>query len=171
MGTEVFLHGPMTPPPRHRIWIRNRDWGLVCGWHKSKTKWVAPHQNASSHTSGLTVWGQGAGVAQSVQCLTTHWTTGVTSPAETKGSSSILCVQTGSEVTQLSIQRVPGSFPGSKAWLVRDAEDSPHPVPDQEWVGYITPLPLRVCMAVAGRLYFNLVRVTWVKFWPSPRYD
>jgi hypothetical protein len=36
------------------------------------------------------------GVAQSVQCLTTDWTTGVRSPTEAEGFSSSLCVQTGS---------------------------------------------------------------------------
>jgi hypothetical protein len=36
----------------------------------------------------------GAGVAQSVQCLSTDWTTRVRSQAEAKGFSSSLCVQT-----------------------------------------------------------------------------
>jgi hypothetical protein len=44
----------------------------------------------------------GAGVAQSVQCLTTDWTTGVRSPAETEDSSSCLCVQTSSEAHRAS---------------------------------------------------------------------
>jgi hypothetical protein len=42
----------------------------------------------------------GAAVAQSVQCLTTDWTTGIWSPTEAEDFSSSLYVQTGS-----------GSFP------------------------------------------------------------
>jgi hypothetical protein len=39
----------------------------------------------------------GAGVAHSVQCLSTDWTTGVRSPEEAKDFSSNPCVQTSSE--------------------------------------------------------------------------
>jgi hypothetical protein len=37
------------------------------------------------------------GVAQSIECLTTDWTTGVRSTVETKDFSSSFCVQTSSE--------------------------------------------------------------------------
>jgi hypothetical protein len=50
----------------------------------------------------LTKTGMGAGVAQSVQCLTTDWTTGVRSLAETKEFSSSLFVQTSSEAYPVS---------------------------------------------------------------------
>jgi hypothetical protein len=46
----------------------------------------------------------GAGLAQSVYCLTTDWTTGVRSPAEAKDFSSSLCVQT-------SFETHPASYP------------------------------------------------------------
>jgi hypothetical protein len=41
----------------------------------------------------LHVFAPGAGVAQSVQCLTTEWTTGVRSSAETKDLSFSFFVQ------------------------------------------------------------------------------
>jgi hypothetical protein len=59
----------------------------------------------------------GAGVAQSVLCLTTDWTTGVRSPTEAENFSSSLCFQTGDP------------FPGGKARPGRNADQSPHLVP------------------------------------------
>jgi hypothetical protein len=53
------------------------------------------------------VW---AAVAQSVQCLTTDWTTGVRSPTEAEDFSSSLCFQTGSGAHQLPVQWVPGDL-------------------------------------------------------------
>jgi hypothetical protein len=44
----------------------------------------------------------GAGLAQSVQCLTTDWTTRVQAPAEAKDFSSSLCVQTSFETHLVS---------------------------------------------------------------------
>jgi hypothetical protein len=50
---------------------------LRCSWFSS-----VPHSK----------WNMRAGVAQSVQCLTTEWTTGVRSPGEVRiRSSSLLC--------------------------------------------------------------------------------
>jgi hypothetical protein len=69
----------------------------------------------------------GAGIAQSVQCLTTDWTTGVRSPEEAKDFSSSLCVQTSSVAHPASCtMRTGGSFPGRKARPGRDADHSPH---------------------------------------------
>jgi hypothetical protein len=65
-------------------------------------------------------------VAQSVQCLTTDWMTGVRSPTETEGFYSNLCVQTGSGAHPASCTMgTGGSFPGGKARPGRDADHSP----------------------------------------------
>jgi hypothetical protein len=54
-----------------------------------------------------------AGVAQSVKCLTTDWTTIVRSPAEAKGVFSTSCVHTSSEAHQVSYPMGTGGlFPG-----------------------------------------------------------
>jgi hypothetical protein len=63
----------------------------------------------------------GDGVTQSVQCLTTGWTTEVRSPTHAEDFSSNLCVQTG-------FGAHPASFPmgpGGKARPGRDADHSP----------------------------------------------
>jgi hypothetical protein len=68
----------------------------------------------------------GAGVAQSVLCLTMNWTTGVRSPTETEDFSSSLCVQTGSGAHPASCPMgTGGPFPGSKARPGCDADHSP----------------------------------------------
>jgi hypothetical protein len=62
-----------------------------------------------------------AGAAQSVQCVTTDWTTGVRSPTGTEDFSSSPCVQTGSGAH-------PASYPvgtGGKARPGRDTDHSP----------------------------------------------
>jgi hypothetical protein len=68
----------------------------------------------------------GAGVAQSVQWLTTDLTTGVQSPTEAEDFSSSLCVQTGFGAHPASCPMgTGGSFPGDKARPGRDADHSP----------------------------------------------
>jgi hypothetical protein len=68
----------------------------------------------------------GAGVAQSVQCLTTDWTAGVRTPTEAEDFSSTLCVQTGSGAHPASYTMgTGGSFPGGKKRPGRDADHSP----------------------------------------------
>jgi hypothetical protein len=67
----------------------------------------------------------GAGVAQSVWCLTTDWTTGVRSPTDAEDISTSLCVQTGSGAHSSSC--TVGT--GGKAWPGRDVDHSPHLVP------------------------------------------
>jgi hypothetical protein len=68
----------------------------------------------------------GAGVAQSVQCLTTDWTTGVRSPTEVEDFSSSLCVQTGSGDHQTSCKMgTGGSFRGGKGRPGRDTDHLP----------------------------------------------
>jgi hypothetical protein len=63
-----------------------------------------------------------AGVAQSVLCLTTDWTTGVRYPTE----ASSLCVQTGYGAHPASCPMGTGGlFPGDKARPGRDADYSP----------------------------------------------
>jgi hypothetical protein len=64
-------------------------------------------------------------VPQSVQCLTTDWTTGVPSPTEAEGFSSNFCFQTGSGAHPTSCTMgTGGSFPGGKARSGRDADHS-----------------------------------------------
>jgi hypothetical protein len=68
----------------------------------------------------------GAGVAQAVLCLTTHWTTRVRSPTEAEDFSSSPCVQTGSGAHPASCSMgTGGPFPGGKARPGRDADHSP----------------------------------------------
>jgi hypothetical protein len=59
----------------------------------------------------------GAGVAQSVYCLTIDWTTGVQSLAEAKYFFFSLCVQTISEIHPVSypLGTWGGPFPGVNA--------------------------------------------------------
>jgi hypothetical protein len=67
-----------------------------------------------------------AGVAQSVQCLTTDWTAGIRSPTEAEDFSTNLCVQTGSGAHPASYTMgIGASFPGGKARPKRDADHSP----------------------------------------------
>jgi hypothetical protein len=82
----------------------------------------------------------GAGVAQSIQFVTTGCTTGVRSPAETKDFFASICVQTSSDA-------YPASYPKGtvcKAQQRRDAEQSPN------LAGDIAPFPLGACMANSG---------------------
>jgi hypothetical protein len=65
----------------------------------------------------------GAGVAQSVQCLTTNWTTRVRSPTEAEDFSSSFCVQTAHPASYP--MGTGGYFPGGKARPGRDADHSP----------------------------------------------
>jgi hypothetical protein len=67
-----------------------------------------------------------AGVAQSVQCLTTDWTAGVRFPTEAEDFSSNLCSQTGSGAHPVSYTvGTGGYFPGGKARPGRDADRLP----------------------------------------------
>jgi hypothetical protein len=59
-----------------------------------------------------------AGIPQTVQCLTTDWTTDVRSPTEAKDFSSSLCVQTSSETHLASLPMCTGNhFPEVKRGL------------------------------------------------------
>jgi hypothetical protein len=65
-------------------------------------------------------------VAQSVQCLTTDWTTGVRTPTKAEDFSSNLCVKTDSGAHPASCTMgTGGSFPGGKARPGRGADHSP----------------------------------------------
>jgi hypothetical protein len=68
-----------------------------------------------------------AGVAQSIPCLTTDWSTRIWSLAEAKDFSSSLCVQTSSEAHPASYPMgTGGSFSESKERPGRDADHSHH---------------------------------------------
>jgi hypothetical protein len=67
-----------------------------------------------------------ARVAQSVQCLTMDWTTGVRSPTEAEEFSSNLCLQTVCDAHQASCTMGTGHpFPGGKARPGRQSDHSP----------------------------------------------
>jgi hypothetical protein len=56
---------------------------------------------------------------------------------------------------QTPVQWAPGDpFPGGKALPGLDADHSRHLVPGSRMNRSYTPLPLVVCMAVVGQLYF-----------------
>jgi hypothetical protein len=98
----------------------------------------------------------GAGVAQSVQCLTTDWTTGVRSRTEAEDFSSSLCVQTGSGAHPASYPvGTGGSFSGGKARPGRDADHSPPSSADVKYGKELYLLsPLLPPWRVAGHLCF-----------------
>jgi hypothetical protein len=94
-----------------------------------------------------------AGVAQSVWCLGTDWTTGVRSSAEATDVSYSLCVQT----TQPPVQWVPWVvYPGVKRSRGVTMTPHPHPVPrlGMSWSRSAASPPIDACTAVAGQLYF-----------------
>jgi hypothetical protein len=99
--------------------------------------------------------------AQSVQCLTTDWTTERSrfdSQQRKEDFSSILCVQTGSGAHPASCTvGTGGPFPGGKARPRRDADCSPHLVARSR-VGATPHLrPTPPCRAV-GLIYVLLLQ-------------
>jgi hypothetical protein len=108
----------------------------------------------------------GAGVAQSVQRLTTDWTTGVWSLADASDfSSSLACVQTSSEAHTASYPMgTGGSFPGSKVWPEHHPDHSPPSsakVKNEKGL-YLLP-PLVDFMPVAGQLLLLSTGSTYIK--------
>jgi hypothetical protein len=104
----------------------------------------------------IVLWGPG--LTQSVQCLTTGWTTGRTrfrSPAEAKDFSPSLCFQNNSEAHPAPYPLGTGvSFPGGKTRPGFDADHSPTSNAElKNESGYISSL-FGAYMAVAGQLYF-----------------
>jgi hypothetical protein len=129
------------------------------GQHSAQVKPVRGRDNTISEANN------GAGVAQSVQCLTTDWTTGRSrfDPRQRrKDFSSSFCVHTGSVVHPASCTvDTGGSFPGGKAWPKRDADHSTPSSAESmnEYELYLLLLqapPWRV----AGLLYFLLRKRT-----------
>jgi hypothetical protein len=99
-------------------------------------------------------------VAQSVQYVTTDWTTGVRSPTETEDFSSSLCVQTGSGVHPASCPMGTGDpFPGGKARPGSDADHSPPSSTEvkNEWELFLLSSHA-LSWRVARQLYFYLFR-------------
>jgi hypothetical protein len=98
----------------------------------------------------------GTWVAQSVYYLTADWRTGVLFSAQAKDFSSSLCVKASSEAHPASFQMVIGvRFPG----VNRGQGVTPTTCPNLVQTSRIAilSLPLSVCMAVAGQLYFTLL--------------
>jgi hypothetical protein len=95
-----------------------------------------------------------AGVAQSVQCLATGWTTGQSrfDPRQRrKDFSSSLCVQTGSGAHPASCPMgTGGPFPGGKARPGRDADHSPHLVPRSRMSRSYNSSPPSASVACSG---------------------
>jgi hypothetical protein len=80
----------------------------------------------STELSEVLTGNKWAAVAQSVQCLTTNWATGVRSQTAAEDFSSNLCIQTGSGAHPASYTMgTGGSFPAGKARPGRDADRSP----------------------------------------------
>jgi hypothetical protein len=74
----------------HRLVTTFRDTGSVCVCDR----WTSSDRTAE--ITAVTTWNMGR-LAQSVQCLTTDWMTGVRSPTGAQDFSSNLCVQTDSK--------------------------------------------------------------------------
>jgi hypothetical protein len=94
----------------------------------------------------LFVW---AGVAQSVQCLTTDWTTGVLSPAEVKGFPLVSVSRPALRPTQLPIQWIPRVKRDRIVMLTTN----PNLVPRSRMSRSCISSPLGACMAVAGDIF------------------
>jgi hypothetical protein len=78
----------------------------------------------------IILWHIRAGVAQSENCLTADWTTGVRPRTEAENFSSSLCVQTGSGAHPASCTMCTGGpFPGGKCGRGVKLTTHPHLVP------------------------------------------
>jgi hypothetical protein len=98
-----------------------------------------------------TVFVGGAGVAQSVYCLTTVCTTGVRSPAGKKNFFSNLCVQTGSGAHPASCTMgTGGPFPGAKRGRGVTLTTHHHLVPRSRMSKICTSSPPNATMACSG---------------------
>jgi hypothetical protein len=74
---------------------------------------ISSQQQWDGNKLHVAILESGAGVAQSVQCLTTDWTTGVRSSTEERDFSSSPCVQEGSGAHPASYPMgTGGPFPG-----------------------------------------------------------
>jgi hypothetical protein len=95
-------------------------------------------------------------VAQPVDCLTTDWTTGVRSPAEAKGFSFGLCVQTGSEAHPASYPMgTEGPFLGTMHGWDLLLTTHPHLMPKSRMSSSYISSPNWRLHAITGKLYFT----------------
>jgi hypothetical protein len=95
-----------------------------------------------------------------VLCLTTHWTTGVRSPAEAEDFPCNLCVQIGSEAHPASYPvGTGGPFQRVKGGRGVTLTTHPHLMPRSRMTRSYTSLPIIACMAFSGTalLYFLLL--------------
>jgi hypothetical protein len=98
----------------------------------------------------------GAGVAQSIQCLTTDWVTGVQSLAEAKDFFSSLCVQTSSEDHPASYTMVTGVLSlGVKCSRGMMLTTHTHPV-----LSYTSAPPLSLTWRVSDSFTFTMLQCT-----------
>jgi hypothetical protein len=115
----------------------------------------ATHSGVKTTLYFQTVQGfKGAGVALSVWCPTTNWTTGVRSPAEEKDFSSNIFVQTNSEAHPASYPMcIGGPFPKGKAQSGLDANHSPHLEPMSRMSRSYNSSPPCACLAYRDSFY------------------
>jgi hypothetical protein len=129
-------------------------------WHypacHSMSVWNTLHQNVTCHILPVVFFSRGAGVAQSVQCLTMDWTTGRSGFNPRQGQrifSSNLCVKTGSEAHPASCTMgIRGPFPETKrSWGVT-LTTHPHPMQRSRMSRSYTssPPPPTATMACSG---------------------
>jgi hypothetical protein len=107
------------------------------------------------------MWG---GVTQSVQCLTTDWTTGVRSP-QMRRMLPLACLPSPApRSAQPPVQWVTGVLtPGVKRG--RGLTLTTHPrLVLRSRISKSYTFPVVTCMAVAGRLYFTLVETVTFRF-------
>jgi hypothetical protein len=120
---------------------------------------------------------EGGGVGQSVQYLTTDWTTGFRSPAKATNFSSSACVQASSEAHLASCPKgTGGPFPGSKRCWGVTLTTHPHLVPRSRMSRIYIPILLYPWRLHGGsdralHFYFTeiwhifIIQVFWTWTW------
>jgi hypothetical protein len=117
----IWLHDPNYIRQEYKLWSV-----LLCSFPPASSHFLPNIFKYSPQQPTL----ERAGVAQSVQWLTTDWTTRVRFPTEAEDFPSTLCVQTGPGANQASCPMGTGdSFPGVKRGRGVMLTTHPHLVP------------------------------------------